>query len=287
MRSISWRDWYYLTKPGIVYGNGIHFIAGFLLASRGGVELLPGVYGLVGTSLLIASACVVNNYFDRDIDARMKRTRKRPSVTGKIPVRYGAMYAAFLLLAAVAVLAASGQWLVLTLGLVAYVLYTLVYTYSKRVTVHSTLIGSIPGAIPAMAGFVVPTGALSTSAWLVFLAITAWQMPHFYAISLFRRKEYKEASLPVMGVVASLRTVQIHMVVWCVLYVAAIAALLVAGVYAPFCGIIMLGASGYWLITILGGFGKENTEKWARKVFGQSLLLTLLFSVVALINVYL
>lgn len=286
MQKTSWRDWYYLTKPGIIYGNGIHFIAGFLLASKNGLDVSAGLYGLVGTSLLIASACVVNNYFDRDIDAKMKRTKKRASVTGQIPLRYSAPYALALAALGITVLILENLWLVLWLGLIAYILYTTVYTYAKRVTVHSTLIGSIPGAIPAMAGFVTPSGALSTGAWAVFALIATWQMPHFYAISLFRRSEYKKAGIPVMGVVAPAKNVITLMLIWAAAYALTIVVLIVNHVFSLLPGVILLGAAGYWIGNIAQGYNARDIEVWARQIFKQSLLLTLLFSLLAFVNLF-
>lgn len=266
-----------LAKPGIVYGNAIHFIAGFLLGSRGGVDILAGVYGLIGTALLIASACVINNYFDRDIDARMKRTSKRASVTGVIPVQYGSIYASILGLLGVGILIISQQGLVLLLGLVAHVLYTTVYTYSKRVTPYSTAIGSVPGAIPALAGYVVMTQQLSFHAWLVFLLIVAWQMPHFYAISLYRKKEYQAAKLPVVGVLLPVAVVIRKMIVWTILYCFIILLLMLYGVYGYITGGILLVGAIYWLQLIGSGREQKTHEKWAKDVFNHSLVLSLLF----------
>lgn len=286
MQRATWRDWYNVTKPGIVTGNAIHYIAGFLLAAKADFNVAAGLYGLIGTSLIIASACVVNNYIDRDIDVRMKRTKARASVTGRIPLAYGALYAVGLAVAGFGILALAGLWLVFLLGIIAYIGYTVVYTYSKRFTVHSTLIGSIPGAIPAMAGFVAPTNVLSIGAWLVFLLILAWQMPHFYAISAFRRAEYKQANVPVLGVVATPGRVAMHITVWGVLYVVAAVGLVANHVIGLVAGGVLVGLAAYWLATMLR-FKIMKYEKWALELFKQSLWLTLLLPLITLLDLIL
>lgn len=185
--------YYKLTKPGIIRGNAIHTMAGALLAATWMPSWLPIIGVLIGTSLVIASACVVNNYLDRKIDIKMKRTKERASVTGEIPLQKGLLVAAILLIAGFITLFTLTNWIVVVVGVVAYLTYVFAYTLSKPHTVHSTLIGAIPGALPAMAGYVAVDGQLSIGAWGVFLLVAVWQLPHFYAISVFRKKRIQSS----------------------------------------------------------------------------------------------
>lgn len=277
--------YYTLTKPGIVRGNVIHTLAGALMASVLGVNwsIILGV--LIGTALVVASACVVNNYLDRQLDAKMKRTAKRPSVTGKVPLALGGAYAMLLGVAGFWVLAVYTNWLVVAIGSAAYVLYVAAYGWAKRHTIYSTLIGAIPGALPAMAGFVAVTGELTVGAWLMFLLIAAWQMPHFYAISVFRRDEYKAAGLPVLGAMKPFEVVRQRMLVYMLMYALVITGLIMTSTVGAPSGLLLLFGAAYWLYVFRATAKDESA--WARSVFGASLLLTLLLVVAAGLNVFL
>jgi protoheme IX farnesyltransferase len=277
------KAYYLVTKPGIIRGNAVHVLAGALLASTAGFLAWKELLGvLIGTSLIIASACVANNYMDRGIDSRMKRTKLRPSVTGTISLKNAMIYAAVLLIAGLLILYATTNAYVIAIGLTAYIIYVFVYGLAKRRTVHSTLIGAIPGALPAMAGYVAIDGQLSIGAWLVFLLVFAWQMPHFYAISLFRRQDYKDAGLPVLGVVKHIDMVKRYILAYIFLYVVAITLLIAARVVGPPAGLLLLSGAAYWVFVYFG----KNTEdrKWALSIFGASLVLTLILVIAAGLN---
>ncbi len=279
------RAYYQLTKPGIVRGNAIHVVAGALLATIIGVNwsALTGV--VVGTSLIIASACVANNYMDRGIDAKMKRTKHRHSVTGFVPFSAAMVYLLVLMVAGFAVLFIYTNPLVILIGAVAYVMYVFAYGWAKRHTVHSTIIGAIPGALPAMAGYVAISGEISIGAWLVFLLVFTWQMPHFYAISLFRKHEYQSANLPVLGAVRPFKMVRRAMLCYIMAYVLVIAGLIHFNVVGAPSGLLLLSGAAYW--TIVFAATKTNDEaKWARSIFGASLVLTLILLIASLLNIY-
>ncbi len=277
--------YYTLTKPGIVRGNLIHTLAGALFAAVWIPQWLPIIGVLVGTSLVIASACVVNNYFDRKIDVHMQRTKARASVTGDIPLLHGLVFAAVLLIAGFSTLAALTNWIVVAIGVVAYVLYVFAYTLSKPHTVHSTLIGAIPGALPAMAGYVAVTGELTVGAWCIFALIALWQLPHFYAISIFRRSEYKQAGVPVLGVVKPFSVVKKHILFYQIMYLLFVAVMITLQVVVPAAGLLLLAGAAYWLYVY--AYTKGSDIKWAKSIFGASLVLTLLFPVAGILNMFL
>lgn len=277
--------YYKLTKPGIVKGNAVHTLAGSLLAASWTPEWLVVLGVLVGTSLVIASACVANNYIDRKIDIKMKRTKERASVTGKIPLAHGLLFAAALLIAGFVTLALLTNWYVVAIGAVAYLTYVFAYTLSKPHTVHSTLIGAIPGALPAMAGYVAVDGQLSVGALCLFLLVAAWQLPHFYAISIFRKDEYKAAGVPVLAVVRPFEVVKRHILFYQILYLIIVAIMITLQVVVPVAGFILLAGAAYWLYVY--SFTKGNEIKWAKSIFGASLVLTLLLPVAGLLNMFL
>lgn len=278
------RAYYLITKPGIVKGNALHALAGALFASTPNIAWKQLVGVLLGTSLVIASACVANNYMDRSIDARMKRTKSRPSVTGLISVRSAMIYTGVLLILGLLILYATTNLIVIAIGLIAYVLYVFVYGWAKRTTIHSTVIGAIPGALPAMAGYVAVSGQLGTGAWLIFLLIFAWQMPHFYAISVFRKEDYKAAKLPVLGAIKSITSVKHHILAYMLLYAVVIALLITSQTVGAPAGLLLLAGAVYWVATYYKK--AASAEAWARSLFGASLVLSIVLVVAAVLNVF-
>lgn len=276
--------YYLLTKPGIVRGNALHVLAGAFFASSMTIQWPQILAVLFGTSFVIASACVANNYMDRSIDARMKRTKKRPSVTGEVAFRSALVYMVLLLLIGFLVLYLFTNPWVVAIGVVAYVMYVFAYGWAKRNTVHSTLIGAVPGALPVMAGHVAVYGSITPAAWLLFILVLVWQMPHFYAISLFRKAEYREAGLPVMGVLKPFPYVRAMMIGYVLLYIGVVTAMISLEVMAPAAGLLLMAGGAYWLYVTFRD--ASDQVKWARSVFGASLILALGLFVASLLNVF-
>lgn len=282
------RQYYRLTKPGIIYGNLLSAIGGFLLAAHGHINFKSFLAMAIGSSLIIGSACVFNNIIDRDIDKNMKRTRNRSMVIGEIPLTNALAFGAVLGITGVNIIARLTNRWTLILGLVGFILYVGPYTYSKRKTAYSTLIGSIPGAMPIAAGYTAASNHFNAGAQLLLLIMIIWQMPHFYAIGMFRRDDYAAAGLPILPVVRGFRETKLHFVVYIFLYVVANAVLALLG-YASFSFfLVMTGIGLYWLWLGLRGF-KTGTDdiKWARRMFGWSLIVLLVFCLMLSIDAWL
>lgn len=196
--------YYWLTKPGIVYGNALMAIAGYFFGANGSPTLTVFLAMLVGICAVMASACVFNNVIDRDIDARMERTKQRAIPAGAIPPAEALMFASFLLVVGLVLLLLGTNLLTAIVALAGHLAYVVLYTYAKRKTIHGTLIGTLSGSTPPVIGYVAATGALDVTALLLFLALAAWQMAHFYAIAIFRRDDYAAAAIPVLSVVKGL-----------------------------------------------------------------------------------
>ena len=279
--------YYKLVKPGIVYGNSLAAIAGFLLASRGHIDFILFVGLLLGLGLAMAAACVLNNILDRDIDKKMKRTKSRPLVTGEISLVSAGVYGTILGLLGFGILAVFTNWL--TLGLVggALFLYVVVYGIAKRKTVYSTLIGTLPGAIPPVAGYVAVTNMFDMGAGLLFMALVLWQMAHFYSIAVYRRDEYAAADLPVISVKSGVRTAKRQIIVYVMLFL--LAALLLT--YFSYAGIVfalgMLTISAMWLARAVRGLQAEDDVRWAKGMFGFSLKVLLLFCLLLSVDAWL
>ncbi len=191
-----------VTKPGIIFGNLISVIGGFLLASKGDIDYPLFLSTLLGVSLVVASGCVFNNYIDRDIDKIMERTKNRVLVKGLIDPKVSLIYASVLGIAGMLLLYVAANALAMMLAVIGFVIYVGVYSlYMKRKSVYGTLIGSLSGAAPPVIGYCAVTGQFDTGALILLLIFSLWQMPHSYAIAIFRFKDYQAANIPVLPVI--------------------------------------------------------------------------------------
>lgn len=281
------KAYYTLTKPGIIYGNVLTAMAGFFLAANGTIQLALLLALVVGLSLVIASACVLNNIIDRTIDKKMNRTKKRALVTGEIRVRSAYIYSIILGVSGFATLALYVNLMTVWLGAAAYVLYIAAYGVTKRKSVHGTLVGSIPGALPPVAGYVAVTGVVDEVALVLLLILVLWQMPHFYAIAMFRRKEYEAASIPVLPIVKGASVAKKQIIAYIILFIIASQLLAIMGHTGIIYSIVLLLLGGIWLIKAVRGFRAVDDEIWARGVFHFSLFVLLGFSMLTIVDAWL
>lgn len=276
-----------ITKPGIIRGNVMTAAAGFLLASQGSLDSGLFVALVAGTSLVIASACVFNNYLDRNIDKKMDRTKRRALVTGEISVQQALVYATVLSGAGFGILAFYTNAITTLLGVVAIFSYVVLYGLAKRHSTYGTLVGSLPGALSLTAGYTAVTGQLDSGALLLFLIMVVWQMPHFYAIATYRLKDYKAAGLPVLTVVKGVPRAKKSIVAYVAAYGVVSSLLFFYGYTGYTYLLVMVCVSLYWLKIAYGGFTAKDDIKWAHKVFGFSLVVLLTFSVMISLEAWL
>jgi protoheme IX farnesyltransferase len=280
------KTYYRITKPGIIYGNLMTTIGGFLYGAILEIQFGSLIAIVAGTGFVIASGCVFNNYLDRDIDQHMKRTKKRATVTGEISPRATLIYGSVLGVIGSLILAIFTNTLTTAIGAFGLVSYALIYTYVKKHSVHGTLVGTIPGALPPVAGYTAATNSLDMSAWIIFVILVLWQMVHFYAIAIFRRSEYKKAKVPVMSVVFGVWATKIQMLFYGVAFLIAVVAL----AWKSYAGLlylaIMIPLSVWWLAVLFMGPWASESEAWARKVFFMSLLMLPAFSFALAINAW-
>ncbi len=264
-----------LTKPGIVMGNAITCIGGFMLASRGEISWGLLLMTLLGLCLIVAAGCVSNNFIDRVYDGKMERTKNRPLVKGVIAPVNALGFAAILLVVGSAVLVTGVNLLTVLLSLTGFVIYLLFYSFSKYRTVHATLIGSIAGAIPPVVGYCAVVPRLDVGAGLLFLIIALWQMPHFYAIAMYRIDEYSNASIPVLPVVRGAKATKVQMVLYIVGFLG-VALMLPLFHYVGLLYLVTVALLGLvWLGMGLKGFKCPDDKKWARKMFLCSLVVVM------------
>lgn len=274
------RHYYRLAKPNIIFANAITAAAGFALASRGHINGLLFVAMIIGISLVIACGCVLNNYFDRDIDAVMERTKNRELVQGSISGRAAVIYAVVLGFLGILVLTVYANFLTLCIALLGLFFYVVMYgLWFKRRSSFGTVVGSVSGAVPPLVGYCAASNRIDLGAVILFTIIVVWQMPHFFAIAIYRSDEYAKASIPVLPVKRGVRTTKIYMALYIVAFIVAIAALTAFG-YAGYAYLTVMLVLGFaWLGLCIKGFYTKDDMAWARSMFMFSLVIIMALAV--------
>lgn len=274
-----WKAYIYLTKPGIITGNLITTVGGFLLGAQGSVNLFHLFAAFFGMIFCIGSACVINNYIDRDIDTQMERTKKRTAIISLISVKNAMIYAFLLGIVGVAILTIFTNLLVVLVSGVGFIFYILIYTYTKRSTIYGTQMGAVSGAVPLVVGYLAATNRFDAGAFSLFLILFLWQMPHFYAISIFRLKDYEKAHIPALSVKLGVAKTKIYILIYIVLFTIATNLLTFFDV-TNLTYLLVMNACGFlWFYRSLNGIRTQDHDKWAHKVFGLSLITLLIFSI--------
>jgi len=210
-----------LCKPRIVELLLITAVPTLFLAYQGLPSLLVTVVVVLGGALAAGSANALNCYIDRDIDEIMRRTSSRPLVRNTVSPRSALVFGLVLAVVSVTLFAVTTNLLAAGLTLGAIVYYVVIYTMLlKRHTSQSTLWGGACGAAPVVIAWAAATGSLSWPAWLLFGVVFFWQPPHFWALAIKYRDDYRAAGIPMLPVVASVRRVLTESVVYSWLMVA-------------------------------------------------------------------
>lgn len=279
------RAYYMLTKPGIIFGNLVTTAAGFFLASKGHFNPLLFLATLLGLGLVIGSACVFNNYIDRKADGKMSRTKHRALVTGLLSSQSACTFAIILGALGAFVLFQYTNVLAGSIALIGFCFYVVMYSFSKYYSTYGTFIGSIAGAVPPVVGYCAVSNSLDLAAFLIFLILILWQMPHFYAITIFRLEDYQAAGIPVLPVKKGIYVTKVHMLYFIVAFIPAAAALTFFNytgqmylITVTFMGLIWLGLS-------VQGFKKAQSHLWAHQMFRFSLVVIMVLSVMMAVDV--
>lgn len=271
-----------ITKPGIIMGNLISVAGGFLLASRGEVDALLMIMTVLGLSLVVASGCVVNNCIDQDIDAKMARTCNRATVTGDISICHALQFGAVLAVLGFGLLMRYTNSTAVGFAVLGYVVYVGVYSlYMKRRSVYGTLVGSLSGAVPPVVGYCAASGQFDAAAAILLLMFSLWQMPHSYAIAIFRFDDYAKANIPVLPVVQGIAKTKLHIVLYIAVFAIVSALLPLSGYTGLTFMAVTFVTSLWWLFMALRGY-RKNIELvvWARQIFAFSILTITALSVV-------
>jgi len=234
---------------------------------------------LVGGALASGGAGAINHYVDRDIDAIMTRTRRRPLPAGRVAPEYALLFGIVLSVLAVYVLTAFVNPVAAVLSLSGNLFYVFVYTiWLKRTTPQNIVIGGAAGAVPPLVGWAAVTGQVSVPALLMFLLVFAWTPPHFWALALYKRGDYAAAGVPMLPAVRGEEETRRQILVYTVATVLASLLFYPLGVLGvPYLvAAMVLGARFLWLVARLY---RERSDQLAKRVFLYSMqYLGLLFT---------
>lgn len=262
-----------LTKPGIIFGNVITLLGGFLMASHFYINLPLLFFAALGMSLVIACGCVFNNVIDSDIDQLMKRTQNRLLARGIISPSTALLFGCVLGLLGFLVLALQTNLLTVIVSAIGLFFYVVVYSLLfKRRSVFGITVGGVAGAIPPVVGYCAVTNHFDAGAIILFSILFFWQMPHSYAIAIFRLKDYAAANIAVLPVKKGVSYTKISMMVY-------IVAFTVAAVMPYFFGysgflyfVVALSVGVFWFFKGLKQYRTQNDVLWAKKLFLFSIL---------------
>jgi protoheme IX farnesyltransferase len=274
------RDYLSLLKLRIVVLLDATAVGVMIPATHGHPRLVPVLAVLAGGTLAAGGAHAINCWFDRDIDAEMSRTRRRPLPDGRIPAWHALALGIVLNALAFAVLWWGANLLAASLAILGTVIYVFVYTvWLKRTTPQNIVIGGAAGAIPPLVGWAAATGRLDLTAFSLFAVIFFWTPPHFWALAQVIKADYARARIPMLPVVSGERAAKRQSVGYAVL--AALVSVIpfftgsAGAVYLA--GAVVLGV-GLVGMTVLDLSGK----RWTRRLFAYSLVyVALLFGLFA------
>ena len=194
-------DYLALTKPRLNFLVVATSAAAFYLGAPAGMDMVLMIQAVAGTALVAGGAAALNQLYERDTDALMRRTRLRPLPSGRVTPADARIFGLALSAAGLVLLAARANRLSAALALATLVIYLAVYTPMKRRTSLATLVGAIPGALPALIGWTAARGGISVGGITLFAIVFLWQMPHFMAIAWLYRDDYGHAGFPMLPVI--------------------------------------------------------------------------------------
>ena len=267
-------DYVALTKPSITRMCLITTGGGFWLASppETGSQWWTLMCALLGTALAVGAANTLNMWWEREPDQRMTRTKDRPLASGRIHPKRALTFGLVLGFVGMVVLGAGTNLLTALLGAFALLSYVLVYTPMKYRTPLALVIGAVPGAMPPLMGWTAATDGLGSAGLVLFGTLLVWQMPHFLAISVYRKRDYANAGIRIVPVVRGDRVATRQAIAWASALLPLSLMLTPLGVTGTLYFVVALVSGGMFLAMTIAGLWAQNTHRWARKVFIGSLV---------------
>ena len=276
---LTWKNYYTLCKPNVVAEMLFTAVVGMLLAVPGMPPVEPFIFGTLGIALAASSAAAVNHFIDRNADAQMARTEKRPLPTGELTTTNVITFAFVLGVSSMLILIFFVNTLTAILTFLSLFGYAIVYTlYLKRATPQNIVIGGIFGATPPLLGWCAMTNEVHPYALLLALIVFVWTPPHFWALAIARREEYAKVNIPMLPVTHGPEFTRLQILLYTIL--------LMIVTLLPY----LTGMSGliYLVSAVMLGLGfiyyavlmmRKKDNKTAMKTFVYSIVyITLLFA---------
>ena len=273
-----------LTKPRITFLILVSTALGYYLGNTGQFELFNFLITIIGTTMLAGGAGAINHYIEKDLDMLMERTKSRPIPAGLISSQTALYFGIIQSFLGFGLLLAFVNMLTALLGLLTIVLYIFVYTPLKMITWLNTTIGAVPGALPALGGWAASANELNPNAWILFAILFLWQHPHFYAIALMCKEDYKKAGFKMLPVIEEDNNRTNRQIIWhAFLLIPVSLFFVVTGVLGS---IYFWGAAILGVVYLLSGIPllRESSVKNAKLLLRTSVLYLPLLLVIILID---
>ena len=259
-----------LTKPSIAALVMVTATCGALVTG-GALPVVRLLVALTATTLVVGAANALNMYAERDSDALMRRTARRPLPSGRLTPEVALGFGLLAASIGLNVLGVVAGGLACALTLLAFASYVFVYTPLKRLTPHALVVGALPGALPPLIGYAAVRGTLGWPAWFLFAVLFVWQMPHFLAIALFLKEDYRRGGMAVYsvarGTAATVRAARL----WTLLLVG-ITLLPALGGHVRLGYFAVAAPAGLGFCALVFAMPAGLTEvRWARRVFFASM----------------
>jgi protoheme IX farnesyltransferase len=283
-RSSAFSDYLALTKPRLNFLVVATSAAGYYLGGPRSADLVAMTQAVAGTALVAGGAAVLNQLYERDTDALMRRTRTRPLPDGRVAPVDARIFGLALSVAGVALLAARANWLSAGLALATLVVYLVVYTPMKRRTSLSTLVGAVPGALPALIGWTASHGSIALGGATLFAIVFLWQIPHFMAIAWMYRDDYGKAGFPMLPVIEPEGRRAGRQAV---IYAASLVPVSLLPTFAGIAGTVYFGSAlalGIALLALAARFAATRSDASARALFFGSITYLPLIWIVMIAN---
>lgn len=260
-----WRDYLEMCKPRVVLLMLLCATVGMFLATPGMVPIDVLVIGNIGIALVAGSAAALNHLVDSKIDADMARTKARPMAQGRVSNRQGAMFVAVTGLVGFGLLMVFINPLTAWLNFASWVGYGVIYTmYLKRATPQNIVIGGLFGAAPPLFGWTAVTNSLDGGGLLLVLIIFAWTPPHFWALAIERREEYKKVDVPMLPVTHGVQYTKLHIVLYTIIMILVTVLPFLIGmsnVLYLVSALVLGGIFLYWSLVLLKGDNRQAPMK--------------------------
>jgi protoheme IX farnesyltransferase len=195
------KEYIALSKPRITWLILMSTGIGYFFGAKAGWHWLTLLHTIIGTMLMASGTAALNQWYEREADAKMRRTKARPLPAGRLDESKALLFALLISAAGFFELQLAVNELAALLGAVTLGSYLFLYTPLKQRSPHSTTIGAIPGAMPPLIGYAAAAGKLTWEAWVLFAILFLWQFPHFYAIAWMYREDYERAGIRMLPVV--------------------------------------------------------------------------------------